>query len=152
MTDGSAENPGRGGDGEARRETIRLLLVEDNVDIAWGLAELLRARGYEVDTACDMESAVTLFRNHPPDVVLCDLNLGSGRASGYDFAQAVGEDPGRATTRLISISGYDGAAQVARAREAGFDEHIVKPASLEKLQDALRRLPRQTRGGGGHGA
>ena len=118
----------------------RVLLIEDNADAAWGLAELLGVSGYEVSVAHDVDAGLSLLRENPPNAVLCDINLGRNRPSGYDFARTVRDDPSLSHLQLISVSGYGQPKHFAESKSAGFNQHMVKPLSLEGLESALRTL------------
>jgi CheY-like chemotaxis protein len=118
-------------DGAPRRR--RVLVVDDNVDAAETLAQLVEAFGHSAEVAHDGASALAKSRANPPDAVLCDIGLPG--MSGYDFAREVRAGaPGR--MQLIAVSGYAQPEDVARARDAGFDAHVAKPpdpAEIERL-------------------
>lgn len=113
----------------------RILIVDDERDTAEALQILLGFEGHEVHTAEDAASALDICREMRFDVVLCDLEL-PGPLDGCDVARAL-----RAPIApyLIAYSGYGQAEDRARTRQAGFDEHLVKPASLEELLAGVQR-------------
>jgi len=113
----------------------RVLLIEDNVDAAESLAELLRLDGHEVEIAPDGRSGLDRARAFAPEVVLCDLGLPD--LSGYEVARALRAEPALAGTRLVAVSGYAQREDRARALEAGFDAHVAKPAPFEELAALL---------------
>ncbi|WP_242394390.1 PAS domain-containing hybrid sensor histidine kinase/response regulator [Anaeromyxobacter oryzisoli] len=122
--------------GEPRAATGRLvLIVEDNVDAAEILADLLQLEGHRVHLARDAASGIALARELHPDVVLCDIGLPD--ADGYAVARALRAEESLRSTRLVALSGYAQPEDKQRAREAGFDAHLSKPASLEALTEAL---------------
>jgi CheY-like chemotaxis protein len=90
--------------------------------------------GHEVNIANDGPSALKAATARRPDVVLCDIGLPG--MDGYEVARQL-----RATeaerVRLVALSGYAQPEDVARALEAGFDEHIAKPPDPEKLAGLL---------------
>jgi CheY-like chemotaxis protein len=86
-------------------------------------------------TAPDGEAGIALALRERPDVVLVDVGLPG--VSGYEVARRLRTDLGRASV-LVALTGYGQAADRQRARDAGFDVHVTKPASVE---DVLRALP-----------
>jgi len=107
-------------------------VVDDNVDAADSLADLVQMLGHRTEVAYDGPSALEKARATRPDVVLCDLGLPG--LSGYDVARALRtEHPGM---RLVAASGYAQPEDVARALEAGFEAHLPKPPD----PDAIERL------------
>jgi signal transduction histidine kinase/CheY-like chemotaxis protein len=115
---------------------LRVLVVDDNVDAADSLAEIVTLLGHAVDVAHDGPSAVEKARANPPDAVLCDIGLPG--MNGYDVARALRAN-GRAGMQLIAVSGYAQLEDVKRALDAGFDEHIAKPADPATIDRLLAR-------------
>ena len=114
----------------------QVLVVEDHPDVAQSLIEMIRLLGHEVRWAEDAEAALALHRAHAPDTVLCDIGLPG--ASGYDVASALRREATGA--RLIALSGYARPEDVQRARDAGFDAHIAKPADPERIVALLGQV------------
>jgi CheY-like chemotaxis protein len=73
-----------------------------------------------------------------PDVAVLDIGLPG--MDGLELAARLRADPRLAGTRLIALTGYGGASDRQRVKDAGFDVHLVKPVSLEHLKRALSRL------------
>jgi CheY-like chemotaxis protein len=122
-----AETPGDG----AR---IRVLVVEDSVDSAETLGELLGLWGYEVQLAHDGASALRTARQFRPRIILLDIGLPD--MDGYTVAHHLrGEDLGG--EMLVALTGYGEAQDRARARNAGFDHHLTKPVDPGALRDLL---------------
>ncbi|HJL14731.1 MAG TPA: ATP-binding protein [Sandaracinaceae bacterium LLY-WYZ-13_1] len=119
---------------EARRS---VLIVEDDEDAAEMLALALQSRGHEVRVARDGRSALASMAAEPPDVALVDVGLPD--MDGYALARAVRERID-APVHLVAVTGFDGDAHRARARESGFDRRLVKPAPVESVLDALDAL------------
>jgi signal transduction histidine kinase/ActR/RegA family two-component response regulator/PAS domain-containing protein len=120
----------------AAGDRLRVLVVDDNEDAANMLCESLRARGYGVWVAYDGPSALSVASEFEPDLVLVDIGL-----PGMDGYELVGrlrrlEPPPR---WIVAVTGYGHEEDYARSREAGFDEHIVKPMSSETLRAVLDR-------------
>lgn len=116
----------------------RILIVEDELDNAHSLQILLESQGHRVDIATDAEIALADWREGRHDAVLCDLEL-PGPLDGHDVARALRLQIPR--PYLIAYSGYGQPQDLIDSREAGFDEHLVKPASLEEILRALERRP-----------
>jgi signal transduction histidine kinase/ActR/RegA family two-component response regulator len=118
----------------------RIVLVEDNVDIRETLAELLVLDGYQVEGAGDGPQGLTRILARTPEVALIDVGLPG--YDGYELAKRVRAELGEALV-LIAMTGYGQPDDRARAFDAGFDEHVVKPVSLEDLASAIERTRRK---------
>ena len=114
----------------------RILIIEDELDNARALQTLLEASGHRVDVVTDAERGLSKWQEGRHDVVLCDLAL-PGPLDGYDVARALRALDAR--PYLIAYSGYGQPQDLVRSREAGFDEHLVKPATLQQIVDAIAR-------------
>ncbi|CAG1017361.1 two-component system, sensor histidine kinase ChiS [Burkholderiaceae bacterium] len=112
----------------------RVLVVDDNRDAAESLAQLLSADGHEVRIAHDGEQALRTAEAFRPQVVLLDIGLPD--LDGYEIARRLRAQRGDAV-RLIAITGWGQAADRLRAREAGFDVHLVKPIDYMQLAGQL---------------
>lgn len=123
--------------------SLRVLVVDDNVDAAELLADSLRALGHVARTAFDGPRAMQAAAEFAPDVALLDLGLPV--MDGYELARSL-RAPSRTGPRiaLAAITGYGREVDRTRTRRAGFDEHFVKPIDLERLAGWLSAL-----GGGG---
>jgi len=119
----------------AAQKTWRILLVDDNEDAAAGTGTLLRQLGHGVDIAHNAMQALAAARARPPDVAILDIGLPD--MDGYQLAAALRQEHGKAL-RLVALSGYGQQADIERARDAGFDLHLTKPATLEDLVRALQ--------------
>jgi CheY-like chemotaxis protein/two-component sensor histidine kinase len=125
---------------EASSETApagrRVLVVDDNVAAASMLALLLDRLGAErVEVATDGVAAVSKARQLRPDLVLLDIGL-PGK-DGYQVARELRGDRELEGAVLVALTGYGQEQDRLRSREAGFDEHLVKPASIDDLQRVL---------------
>jgi CheY-like chemotaxis protein len=114
---------------------IRVLVVEDNRDSADSLRQLLYLSGYEVAVAYTGQDGLLAAKRMRPHVVLCDLGLPD--SNGFVVASALREDPETASARLIAVTAYGQDEDRRRAREAGFDLHLVKPVDPQVLLDRL---------------
>ncbi len=109
----------------------RVLVVDDNVDAAQTLAQYLRMDGHRVESALDGEAALRIAEVLHPDVAFIDLNM--PRMDGVEVAKRLRVTSWGRSARLVALTGMGQQADIARTREAGFDEHITKPADLKRL-------------------
>jgi CheY-like chemotaxis protein len=114
----------------------RILIIEDNPDVAQTLRELLEWSGCTVAVAYTGPAGVELAREFQPDVVLCDLGLPG--MDGFQVAIRLRQDPDLALVRLIAVTGYGQEEDRRRSREAGFDRHLTKPVDFAELLQMLR--------------
>lgn len=117
----------------------RVLVVDDNVDAARTLAELLSLGGHEVHVEHDGPTAVEAARRLHPDVALLDIGLPG--FSGLEVARRLRAEPSLAGLFLVALSGWVQAADLARSREAGFDHHLAKPVDVATLEGLLALAP-----------
>ncbi|MES1157769.1 MAG: ATP-binding protein [Haliangium ochraceum] len=122
----------------------RIVLVEDNVDIRETLAELLVLEGYQVEGAGDGPQGLNRILALEPEIVLIDVGLPG--FDGYELARRTRARQGDRPV-LIAMTGYGQPDDRARAFDAGFDEHVVKPVSLEDLSAAIERTRRRKAAG-----
>jgi PAS domain S-box-containing protein len=122
------------------RGSIRVLLVEDNRDAADTLRLLLETRGYTVLVAVTGREAIEMAPGFAPDAVVCDIGL--PELDGFAVARTLRSDPRFNAVRLIALTGYGRDADVARARESGFDDHLTKPADSARLFRILSDVER----------
>ena len=111
----------------------RILVVDDNADLAQATAQLLSLHGYDVRTAYDGPSALETASDFAPHV--CVLDIGLPVMDGYEVARRLRERV--LDLRLIAISGYGRDGDTLRAQEAGFDVHLVKPVDWNGLMRAM---------------
>jgi CheY-like chemotaxis protein len=116
----------------------RILVVDDNVDAATSLARLLsRLMGQEVRVAHDGPTALEIAEEFRPEVVL--LDIGMPGMDGNEVARRLRERPEFEETLLVALTGWGQEADVERSRAAGFDHHLVKPASPEAILGLLTK-------------
>jgi PAS domain S-box-containing protein len=132
-----------GGHALSARETdgLRVLVVDDNVDSAESLSQVMRILGYPVAVAHDGVAAVDMVASWRPAVAL--LDIGMPRMSGLEAARAIRALPGGEKLWLIALSGWGQHEDRRKSREAGFDHHFVKPVDVEVLIELIRRLPKR---------
>jgi len=114
----------------------RILVVDDNVDAAEALGELLRDFGHEVATAHDGTQAIDNARLHRPEIILLDISM--PEMDGYEVAKRIRGELGLGDALLVALSGYGEDRHRRLAREAGFDQHITKPVDASKLEELLK--------------
>lgn len=116
----------------------RILLVEDHPEVAHAQALLLQAIGYQVQVAADGPTAVDMARSSPPDIAIVDIGLPG--FDGYQVAESLRADPTTAAIHLIALTAYGTVEDRQRALRSGFEMHLVKPASLDQLRNAIASL------------
>jgi PAS domain S-box-containing protein len=117
---------------------LRVLVIEDNVDAANSLRDVLKLNQHHVEVAHDGLAGLAKAREFKPDVVLCDIGLPG--MSGFEVARAFRADESLGKTLLVALSGYALPEDRQQAAEAGFHHHLAKPPSLKKLGDLLARV------------
>jgi CheY-like chemotaxis protein len=122
---------------ESSLQVRRVLVVEDNRDAAESLRMLLELRGHDVRVAHTGTDGVEAAHAWQPEVVVCDIGLPG--LDGYGVARQIRRNPSTAGIRLIALTGYGQLEDRRRSREAGFDEHLTKPAEPETLQQLIER-------------
>jgi CheY-like chemotaxis protein len=110
-------------------------VIEDNTDSAKTLQMLLSLHGHRVDIAHDGSEGLMVARSNRPDVVISDLGLPG--IDGYALAKQIKSDPCLRSAYLVALSGYGREDDRKRTREAGFDEHLVKPVEMAALKRVL---------------
>jgi len=119
----------------ARASGKKVLVVDDNQDSANSMSILLRLAGNQVETAHDGLQALEIAASFRPQVVL--LDIGMPKLNGYDAARRIrGEDWGK-DALLVALTGWGQEEDRRKSREAGFDEHLVKPVDYDKLMKLL---------------
>lgn len=113
----------------------RVLIVDDNVDAADSLALLLQSDGHEAETAYSAAKALEAIERLRPEIVLLDVGL--PRIDGYEIARYLRASNPVPGMRLIALTGYGQKQDRERARAAGFDDHLLKPADMAALQRLL---------------
>jgi signal transduction histidine kinase/ActR/RegA family two-component response regulator len=126
--------------GEAINEAFaprRILIVDDNRDLAESGAMLLREEGHEVCIASDGISALDLAAEFGPDAALLDIGLPG--LNGYELARELRTRQNGEDLLLIAVTGYGQPEDRERAQSAGFDFHMVKPLDPSILSAVLRQ-------------
>ena len=116
-------------------QSRKILVVDDIVDGAQAIADLLEAFGHQVVIAHDGPTAIEAAHQFRPDTILLDIGLPG--MDGYEVARCLRASESLAGTRLVAMTGYGQEKDRRRSEEAGFDHHLVKPVDLDLLQKLL---------------
>ncbi len=130
----SADQPHPDGD-----KPRRVLVIEDNVDIAESMRMLLDAHGHDVGIATSGADGILAAQKSPPQIVICDVGLPG--MSGYEVAKRFRACPPLANTYLIALTGYGRDDDRRAAQAAGFDLHLTKPVDLDHLMAIIEDGP-----------
>jgi two-component system CheB/CheR fusion protein len=119
-------------------EAAKVLIVEDNTDSRDLLCELLEQAGFECRATDSGRSALSIVDEFRPDVAILDVGL--PEMDGFELARRIRASERHRSMCLIALTGYGQASDRASAREAGFDEHLVKPVQGEQLLALVAEL------------
>ena len=120
----------------------RVLIVDDNNDVAVSLATALRTKGHEVHVARDGVEALEAAARIRPDLVLLDIGL--PRLNGYDTCRRIREQPWGRQLTLVAVTGWGQDTDRRLSKEAGFDDHMVKPVDDTALGKLLLSCPKHS--------
>lgn len=127
---------------ETEEKLNKILVVDDNLDAANLLCELLESEGFTTDKAIDGIEALDKAISILPDVILLDIGLPG--MDGYEVARCIRRSKIICGTRIIALTGWGGARDRQLALKAGIDSHLVKPIVFDDLLAHLRRVPAAT--------
>ena len=130
--------PVRAGEMPAAR-SLRVLVVEDNIDAAETLTMVLAAFGHEIRIANDGHTAVETALKFRPQVVLLDIGLPG--LNGFEVAKMLRDEPGLGEVVLVAMTGYGEVAARERSQAVGFDHHLVKPVDIDQILAILADMP-----------
>jgi PAS domain S-box-containing protein len=124
---------------------LRIVIIDDHVDAAESLKEVLDTIGHTVITAYSGLGGLAVTKQVKPDVVVCDIGLPD--TDGLTVARTLREDPDPEVSScfLVALSGYASAEDARLAVDSGFDRHIAKPPDLEQLARTLAEARRKRR-------
>jgi two-component system CheB/CheR fusion protein len=114
----------------------RVLIADDDTDVAESFAVLLRLEGHDCTFTDDAHTALRLFDELKPDVVL--LDIGMPGCNGLEMARRIRASANEANVLLIAVTGWAREADRLRSHEAGFDHHLIKPVDYDCLVELLR--------------
>ncbi len=115
-----------------------ILLIEDEPDVAEVLTLIISRVGHAVRVASTAQEGLEMARHDRPDLIICDLGLPG--VSGYELAEMVRADESLGDIPLVALTGYGGETIRGRALEAGFDEHVTKPVSMDEMAEVCKRV------------
>ena len=114
----------------------RILLADDNEDFVETMRLMLASLGHDVRVANDGEEALATAADFRPDIAFVDI--GMPKVHGYEVARRLRSQPSTASCVLVAVTGWGQEDDRARAREAGFDRHLVKPVDPQAIEAILR--------------
>ena len=114
---------------------LKILVVDDNVDAARTLADVLQLNGHVVATAEDGQSALDRAARQDWDAYILDIGLPD--MTGYELASRIRDLSGAADPVLFALTGYGQAHDRVISKAAGINHHLVKPANIPQLMDLL---------------
>lgn len=121
-------------EGRPSAQALRVLIVEDNIDVADTLEVLIQAWGHDTRVARDPLLGLAAADDYQPHVVLLDIGL--PRMHGYDVAKRLRERPWAGNLTMIAVTGWGQEADKLQSQGAGISHHLVKPlvpADLERI-------------------
>ena len=136
LLDGELDPTSEEAGDESGERALRVVLVEDQQDVREALEALLHGWGHQVDSASDGIEGVALILHKRPDLALVDIAMPG--LDGYSVARRVRSQLGSSAPRLVALTGFGREEDRDRARRAGFDSHITKPAVPKDLRRVLR--------------
>ena len=119
----------------------RVLIVDDNPTNLKLIAYLVKANGYEVDTASDAESALAAIAVKPPRVILMDLQLPG--IDGLELTRRLKADPATKDIAVIAVTAYAMKGDQEKAAEAGCDDYVTKPIDTRTLPQLIARYAKK---------
>lgn len=123
---------------DSTRHSRRVLIIDDNIDVADTLRELLELNNHEAAVVYTGPDGLFKAREFRPELVLCDIGLPG--MSGYDIARAFRRDESLNGILLVALTGYAMPEDLQRAVDAGFDYHLAKPVDLDELNRILAQI------------
>jgi PAS domain S-box-containing protein len=124
----------------APAHALKVLVMEDNPDVARSMARLLAVAGHDVRVAQDGESGVSVAREFAPDAILVDIGLPV--VDGLQVARRIRQEPGLRNVLLIALTGYGQDADRQATKDAGFDYHLAKPVDFKTIESTLATVER----------
>ena len=117
-------------------KTRRVLIVDDHVDSAQLIAEVLAAQGHDTRVAHEPQAALRTALEFQPQVAILDIGLPG--MSGYDLLQSLRFRCQLSDCRFIAVTGHNERADRRRSAEAGFQMHLTKPFDLRAVLNAVQ--------------
>jgi two-component system cell cycle response regulator len=118
--------------------TARILIVDDNPTNLKLVAYVVKAKGYDVATAPDAEAAIAAIREHPPRLILMDVQLPG--IDGLELTRRLKADPATSAILIVAVTAYAMKGDQERALAAGCDGYVSKPIDTRLLPETIARL------------
>jgi PAS domain S-box-containing protein len=118
--------------------SLKVVIADDNRDAAESLATVLQLGGHKTVIAHDGYEALKQVQENQPEVVI--LDIGMPGLNGYEVARVIRKTPGLESTVLVALTGWGAQRDQIRAKEAGFDHHLTKPADIAAIKVLLTAL------------
>ncbi len=116
-------------------KSLRIMVVDDNVDQVNTTSQILRIQGHEIKQIYSGKEALEQVESFKPNLILLDLGLPG--IDGYEVAKRLRQNPLFKGLMLVAVTGYGHASDRQRSKEAGFDYHLVKPVAASEFQKML---------------
>lgn len=121
---------------------LRILVVDDNIDLVTMLVGTLRQRGYSTQYSYSGPDALMIAASWQPDIVLLDIGLPG--IDGYEVARRLRASqhhlPSNNRMGLVALTGYGSKSDILMAKQAGFNAHMTKPAEFEAVEAMIRKI------------
>lgn len=124
----------------AHKRYLKILLIEDNKELADVFSNLLITMGHQAAVVHNGAEGIKAAKLMRPDVIFCDIDLPG--MSGYEVAKALRSDEETKTAYLIALTGYVSEYKAGLAVESGFDDLLTKPVDMKKLEKMLAETDR----------
>lgn len=134
----SSAERNRANEDKTGARSLRILVVDDNVDAAQSLSLLLEFGGHTLFVAHDGRNALKIAQDHKPHIVF--LDIGMPGMDGYETASAIRKTAGLEGMILVALTGWGAEEDKDRSRQAGFNNHLIKPAQLDAIESLLATL------------
>ncbi|HEX2831195.1 MAG TPA: response regulator [Burkholderiales bacterium] len=123
--------------------TAKVLIAEDEANIALSLEFLMRNQGYEVRSATDGEAALREIESFRPDLILLDIML--PLCDGFEVCQRVRDDPACKEMKIVMLTAKGREVEVAKGLALGADLYLTKPFATRELIASVERLLAESR-------
>ena len=117
---------------------LRVLIVEDRPVQAALIGKMLAALGCEPQSATNGREALTTMRGFKPQIIFLDIGLPD--MDGYQLARLIRQDLSFKSVPIIAVTGYGFEEDLEKSREATINQHLVKPISIDDLQQAISKV------------
>jgi CheY-like chemotaxis protein len=119
---------------------MRILMIDDNVDVVDSISLFLEMSGHQVETANNGEQGILTAQSFAPDIILLDIGLPD--IDGYQVAKKLREQPCTQGVLIIAMSGYAPNRDNQSTQPDHFDHYLVKPAKISELQNLINNFQR----------